>query len=129
MKGSGWGRNRWLFLLLAGMGVLLFLLGGLLGNRDGGEDGSRAFEEKAKALCLSVKGVEHAEVFLTLNDGGIREESVFGKKAASGGAVTVRGIAVVCTGGESAEIRETVTELLAAAFGVPSNRIRVAGGE
>ena len=34
MKGEGWGRNRWIFLLLAALGVLLFVLGGIMGGRE-----------------------------------------------------------------------------------------------
>ena len=39
----------------------------------------------------------------------------------------VRGIAVVCTGGDLPRIRETVTDLLSAAIGIPASKIQVAG--
>ena len=39
----------------------------------------------------------------------------------------VRGIAIVCTGGDLPRIRETVTDLLSAAIGIPASKIQVAG--
>ena len=37
----------------------------------------------------------------------------------------VRGVAVVCTNGDRADVKEKITTLLSAALGIPTNRIRV----
>jgi stage III sporulation protein AG len=39
----------------------------------------------------------------------------------------VRGVAVVCTGGKNAEVKNRVTELIAAALGISVNKIAVSG--
>ena len=128
MKGDGWGRNRWIFLLLCAMGAALFLLGGLFGARDGKKsDYAGYLEERARELCLSIDGVEEAAVFLTLDEA--KTASGMLGESKSDETPQVRGIAVVCTGGESSRIRATVTDLLSAALGIPSNRISVAGKE
>ncbi|MBQ3708733.1 MAG: hypothetical protein II889_12645 [Clostridia bacterium] len=128
MKLPRWDRNRWILLLLALMGAALLLLGGLLGRRDdaGVSDYAGYLETRARELCLSIEGVEEAEVFLTIEEAGAKEVGMFGEsgKRANPG---VRGIAVVCTGGDLPRVRATVTELLSAALAVPTNRIRVAG--
>ena len=89
----------------------------------------------------SIDGVDEAVVFLTLDCSSeyvYRDDGASDFLILSGGdgeeAVRlceiyprVRGIAVVCTGGELARIKETVTELLSAALGLPYNKIKVAG--
>ncbi|MBQ4066826.1 MAG: hypothetical protein IJD22_04175, partial [Clostridia bacterium] len=39
----------------------------------------------------------------------------------------VRGVAVVCTGGSNAEVKERVTMLIASALGISTNKIAVSG--
>ncbi len=137
-------------LLLGVAGVALILLSTLVGGGDserGTEYTDVGFytdylEGRIRELCMSIDGVESAVVFLTLD---CSSEYVYQEDGASdfliltGGdgeeAVKlceiyprVRGIAVVCTGGELPRIKETVTELLSAALGLPSNKIKVAGG-
>jgi stage III sporulation protein AG len=126
MKGAGWGRSRWIFLLLAAMGAALFLLGGLLGERDREKtDYAGYLEKRVRELCLSIDGVDEAAVFLTLDETETAS-GMFGESK-TGGTPSVRGIAVVCTGGEYRTVRATVTDLLSAALGVSANRISVAG--
>ena len=131
MKGGFWTRNRLILLFLALIGVLLLILGSFLGNR-GEEDADYAayLERRAREICRSIDGVEDAQVFLTLAEtvpvstGG----GWFSDGESGGGSLPeVRGVAVVCTGGNLPRIREAVTQLLSAAMGIPSNRIRVAG--
>lgn len=97
-------------------------------------------ETKISELCMSIAGIEKANVFLTLD---CSSEYVYGESSADylilkndsdEEAVMlreiypkVRGVAVVCTGGEFPRIRETVTEILAAAMGISTSKIRVAG--
>ena len=77
MKLPRWDRNRWILLLLALMGAALLLLGGLLGNRDGAASSDYAgyLETRARNLCLSIDGVEEAEVFLTPDEPAVRSVS------------------------------------------------------
>lgn len=98
-------------------------------------------EERISELCRSIAGVQDAVVFLTLD---CSSEYVYANEKVSDYLILsdkegeqavmlceiypqVRGVAVVCTGGDLPRIRETVTELLAASLGLPSNKIKVAG--
>ena len=136
-------------IALAVVGVALILLGGFAGGGEEKTDEYREagfytayLEERIASLCTSVDGVEEASVFLTLD---CSSEYIYGEDGASdyliltgaGGEEAVllqeiypkvRGVAVVCTGGDLPRIRETVTELLAAALDLPTHKIRVAGG-
>ena len=135
MKLPGWGRNGWILLLLAAMGILLFVLGGVLGKENRGTAGSDYagyLEDRVRELCMSIDGVREAHVFRTLCEDPEAKAAVSG--GMFGGEKTssvpaVRGIAVVCTGGDSPTLRETVTRLISAALGIPTNRIRVEGSE
>ena len=80
---------------------------------------------------LHIRGIttrREAEVFLTLDEPAVRSVSagMFGESAEVG-YPGVRGIAVVCTGGNLPRVRAAVTELLSAALAVPTSRVRVAG--
>ncbi len=104
-------------------------------------------EGRIEKLCLAVDGISHAEVLLTLD---CSSEYVYAKDEnastsaseyviISGGdgeeAVPVseiypriRGVAVVCTGGDSAAVQKKLTELLSAALGISANKIKIVGG-
>ncbi len=142
-------RKRLTAILLAIGGVLLILISTLFGGSEGAKTEEYTdvgfytdyLEERIRTLCMSIDGIDEAVVFLTLD---CSSEYVYQENGASdflilsGGdgeeAVKlceiyprVRGIAVVCTGGELPRIKETVTELLSAALGLSSNKIKVAG--
>ncbi len=101
-------------------------------------------EARVKHIISQVDGVSDVTVLLTL-DGG--SEFVYAENK-SGSVVdylvinngdgeepvlvreiyaAVRGIAVVCGGGDDAGIQRTVSELLSCAFDIPSSKISVAG--
>ena len=101
-------------------------------------------EEKIKNICERVDGVGNVYVMLTLdtseeyvyasdtekNDSFIKSEFV----TSDGDGVElyvvfpkVRGVAVVCNGGDSAVIRKTLTDLISCALGIPASNISVAG--
>ncbi len=106
-------------------------------------------EKRIASLCTSIAGVEEATVLLTLENGSEYVYARNGNNQPDGGqswdymilhggeeeeAVLmteiypkVRGVAVVCTGGDIPVIKQTVTELLSASLGIASHRIRVAG--
>lgn len=103
-------------------------------------------EKKIKALLSELDGVSDVSVLLTL-DGG--NELVYAENTASGAVdyliinssdgeepvlireiySSVREIAVVCKGGDSANTKRTITELLSSAFDLPYTKISVAGAE
>ncbi|MBQ4096901.1 MAG: hypothetical protein IJC62_01940 [Clostridia bacterium] len=141
------GKKLVLFLIAAG-GVVLLLISGFFGGEEKKSEEytdvgfyTEYLEGRIRELCESIDGVEEAVVFLTLDCSSeyvYRDDGASDFLILSGGdgeeAVKlceiyprVRGIAVVCTGGELARIKETVTELLSAALGLPTNKIKVAG--
>ena len=140
--------KKLLLISIAAGGVLLLLISGLF---TGGEPETEEYtdvgfyteylEERICEIIESIDGVDEAVVFLTLDCSSeyvYRDDGASDFLILSGGdgeeAVRlceiyprVRGIAVVCTGGELARIKESVTELLSAALGLPYNKIKVAG--
>lgn len=109
---------------------------------------SEELEGKIKNMCESVSGVKNVSVMLTLDTS---EEYVYAKDSeqsdtysksqyvtvnSGDGTVElyvicpkVRGVAVVCSGGEKATVKQTLTELISSALGIPSSRVSVAGGK
>lgn len=137
--------NRIIMIAAAAAGVMLLIFGGFVGTDDREQSNTYTdvgfyteyLEERIKKLCLSVDGITEAEVFLTVD---CSSEYIYGEGGdyliLSGGEEAVmlceiyprvRGIAVVCTGGSRAAVRETVTRLLSAALDLPSSKIEVAG--
>ena len=107
-------------------------------------------EKRIKELCRSCDGVGDVHVLLTLDSGSeyVYASDVEQRQEDSGASVTreyllvstsdgdepvkvteiypkIRGVAVVCSGGDRADVREKITSLLSAALGIPTNRIRV----
>lgn len=138
-------KTKAVMLILAAAGILLLILGSIGPKQTDPEAGDVQFyteylEKRLTKLCLAVDGIDEAAVFLTLDcsseyvysssasdvlilTGGDGEEAVLLKEIYP----RVRGVAVVCSGGDLPGIRKTVTELLAAALDLPSHRIKVAG--
>ncbi len=141
-------------LALAAIGAFLLIAGGGTFNERAevtDEDTSysvRYYTEEMEAriedLCRQVKGVSEVHVLLTLegtseyvyaeNTSGSARDYVIIEKDGGGEPVKIqeiypkiRGVAVVCTRGGDSEMQRTITELLSAALGIPSSRIRVAG--
>lgn len=107
---------------------------------------TEALEKRIEDLCRCSAGISDVSVLLTLESGseyvyaanteqsegtGTREYLILtGEKGGEPVRVTeicpkVRGVAVVCTNGDRADVKEKITTLLSAALGIPSNRIRV----
>lgn len=138
-------------LLLALCGILLIVFSGRIGKSSAQTETQEYtdvsfytsyLENRISELCRSVEGITEAVVFLTLD---CSSEYVYSEDSASDFLILsgsdgeqavmlyeiyprVRGVAVVCTGGDLPRIRETVTELLSASLDLPSNKIKVAGG-
>ena len=105
-------------------------------------------ERRMEDICAQVAGVGSVDVIVTL-EGGFQYVYACDVKTTSGGQTTtyvtvgsgddeslvylserapaIVGIGVVCTGGMDATVKREVTNLLAAAFGVGSNKIYVTG--
>ncbi len=109
---------------------------------------SAILEEKIKSLILRIDGIEEAAVLLTMDGSSefvyAQNTSVSGDGRTGdylvvqedGGEKTVlvseiypqiRGVAIVCTGGDNVQIQKKVIELLSASLGISSGRITVAG--
>lgn len=107
---------------------------------------SSELEERIEELCESVDGVDKAHVMLTLDTS---EEYVFAKDTETSSSGTksqyvltstgegielyviapkVRGVAVVCTGGDKATVQKTLSELISASLGISVSKISIAGG-
>ena len=96
-------------------------------------------------LCAQVKGASNVSVLLTLEAGSEyvyaqnseisgtdrqKSEYVISSSSGSPNGLLVKenypkicGIAVVCTGGDNIGVKKEITDLLSAAFNLPSNRI------
>ena len=105
-------------------------------------------EARMEGICARVAGVGAVDVIVTL-EGGCEYVYATDKKTTVGGESTsyitvgsgdneslvyitertpaIVGIGVVCTGGMDPAVRQEVTALLSAAFGVGTNRIYVTG--
>lgn len=151
-------RKKNILFVGVAIGVLLLLIGTIVTGKPQTHEEefsvsyyTEEMEEKIKKLCESVKGVSNVHVLLTLDSGSEyvyaqnTEKSVSGSFASDYLIITkngeessvlleeifprIRGVAVVCHGGDSAAVRKTLTDLLSAALGIPGGNIRVAGGE
>ena len=142
LRGKGW------LLLLALAGVLLLVFGGA----DGGtaakqsetdllaatEEYRLSLEKELTDLCASVRGVGRVELTLTLDGSAY---AVYATDPVSGGEkyVTVggapvllsheypavRGVALVCDGGDDPAAVSELTALLSAALNIGCNRIYI----
>lgn len=108
-------------------------------------------EGRIKKLCLAIDGIDNADVLVTLECGSeyVYADNVNTKSRGDGSydlssdyliiddgngtsPVTVteiypriRGVAVVCSGGDSVSVQKKLTELLSAALGIGANKIKI----
>ena len=126
-------------ILFAGAAlVLLIALGGLFGG-SGGRDETGVFsqaelteyehglEKRLEEILSGIDGVGEAKVMVTLDTS---ERTEYGKNADMLISVTapkVRGVIVVCDGGDSVAVKEKVMSAVSGVFGINSLHISVAG--
>ncbi len=82
-------------------------------------------EKKLTGIIEEIEGTSDIHVMITLEK---TEESIYGGKSSDISATvtpTVRGVTVVCKGGENAVIREKVLEAVCKALGVSAARVCV----
>lgn len=153
------GKNKiWMLSLGFIIGILLIIWGSASAEKEEqiqpsdepGEEKyySEILEEKLTAFLESVNGIDSVEVLVTVDGGS--EYKYAGKGGGEGYASDylvinngeneepvvvqeiypkIRGVAVVCTGGNSSAVKEQVTSLLSTALGISSNKIEVAGND
>ncbi len=144
LKGKG------LLLILAALGILLLVFGGMdtTGQKtlpDVGEqtEAYRAtLEKELTALCKQVEGVGEVRLMVTLSGS---EKAVYAQDSKQNGTTdyvvssgeglllyreypAVLGVAVVCTGGGSPTVERELTDLLTALLGIGANRISISKG-
>lgn len=132
-------KGKWTLVLLGVLGLLLLLLGGTPAREEtettaDSEDYRLALTEEVAALCREVRGVGEVRVLLTLEAGesSLWAENESGYVTAGGEGLLIEsrpprvaGVAVVCTGGGDAAVREELCELLSAALGIGRHRVRI----
>ena len=152
MKTKG---RLWLLLGGAMLGVLLLLFGGMGSTAKEEVDAPDAMiervselqnyeaqlEKELEAICEAVSGVGETEVMVTFESGytvqyqkngdndpatvgtGSNEEALFHTLVPP----EVAGVGIVCRGGNSPTVKETLTELISTTLGIPSNRVYITG--
>ena len=151
MKTKG---RLWILLGGALLGIALLLFGGMSTEREIEEkpDTLTAREEELaryeariekelEALLESVGGVGDVLVMITFESGytvryakdgegdpvtvgtGSSEEALFATVVPP----PIAGVGIVCRGGNIPAVRETLTELISTALGIPSNRVYITG--
>lgn len=105
------------------------------------EDYCTDLEKQIGKLCDAVDGVGGVEVMVTLGSGYRTVYTIDsdGDPATVGSGSgqqalyeticppTVTGVSVVCNGGDRADVRHTLTDLISTALGISSSRVCVAG--
>lgn len=140
-------KGKWAVCILALLGILLLLFGGRLGadtkntaSLDNGyqrssEEYRVKLEESITEICKKVSGDLSPTVMITLESG---EEYVYAKRddgsyiVSSGKGILicrmtprVKGVAIVCRGGDEPQIKSRVTELVCALLGIGANKVSV----
>lgn len=109
----------------------------------------RRLEEKVRLICEKVSGVSDVSAMVTVETVfenifaenvqiKISENSQETRKEFAGSSESpirigergarVRGVAVVCRGGDDPSIKLALTEMLSAVFGIPTSSVSVIGG-
>lgn len=109
VKSLGGAKNAGIMALFLALGIALTLFGGegsgiISSESRGGE------EKKIERLCERV--CPDADVYVTVNTNSVGD---------------VTGIAVVCSGGNSAGVKLTICEMLSTLYSIPSSQIYVTG--
>lgn len=93
------------------------------------EEYEHTLEQRLSDILSDIDGVGEAKVMVTLDTSGHTE---FGKNADMLISVTapeVRGVIVVCDGGDSVAVKEKVIDAVSGVFGINTLRISVAGSK
>ena len=138
-----------------GVALLLFSGGGAEKDTENDDYSSvisytEKLEDRVRELCMSVDGIDEVSVLLTLDSGSelvyadnVRDESRDGTRSYASDYIIIekddgtspvvtceiypkiRGVAVVCNGGDRPAVQKKLTELLSAALGISAGKIRI----
>ncbi len=104
------GGRLWLAVVAMSLGIILLIIATLSGDDSKSQDDSpMSLEAKLTRLCERVDGVSEATVVVSLD----------GERLC--------GVGIVCIGGDDPRIRRELTELIAVACDLGSNKIFVTG--
>lgn len=146
--------NKYFFLLLIGLfvGALMLFWGGTDGKQSEADrlnederydmiEYCSYLEDKVKNLCENVSGVSDVRSIVTLAGGFENQYAKDSKLLTVGSGVNqvpvtvqklfpeIKGIGIVCTGGNDPVVQKEISSLLCAAFDVPLTRIYVTGSD
>lgn len=123
-----------LILVLGIAVILLIAISGIGGNKSGTADSAslselsqyeKKLEERLSDILSEIEGVGKLKVMVTLDTS---EESEYGRSKdmlLSVKAPSVRGVIVVCDGGNNIIVKEKVTSAVSGVFGISTTRISV----
>lgn len=136
------------------VGIVLILFGTAEQSSAGQEHSeytdTKLLETRVKTLCEQVYGVSDVTVMITMdtfgeqlyafnaqqNSDGNNRNSRLEYVTTSGGLVPtgelmprIRGVAVVCRGGDDPTVRLTLTEMLCALFSISSDSVSIVGSK
>lgn len=116
-------RRRGLLLpaVIVLLSVVLLAVGlSSVGAQDADDGSSAQTDEQSRfeQMCSLIDGVGRCRVMMTYTE---ERASYYSSEKVK----CVAGIAVLCDGGDSAEVRKRITELAVALYGIGANRVRV----
>lgn len=115
--------------LILVLGVALLLLASGSGKTETKESETdlsaygAALEARLETLCAQVDGVGRTEVMVTFESGATAEYR--GGTQIASHPPQVQGVTVLCDGGNSAEVRAALSEMLSALLGIGASHICV----
>ena len=128
---SSLGKHKFIMIALLAVGAALIIIASASskGENSSQSDGARgeyerSLEARLTALCLSVEGIEEATVLVTADTSNDQSRAQYYSSPSA--EPTVRGVAAVVTNGDDPVIKKTLTELISASLGLPTNRVSVA---
>ena len=120
-----------LILLLVSIGLMLIAISSI---DSGGEVDSsnlseykEALEKRLEKLCSEVDGVGRCTVMVTFSRG--EENTYKGSQLTESKPPRVLGVTVVCDGGDSAQVKARLSQMLCALFDIGANRVAVLPSE
>lgn len=127
-------------ILIAGAALILLIAFGGIFSGSGKTAGDTAaaavtlaeqesvLEKRLSEILTEIDGVGEVHVMVTLGTSGQKQYGRNADMLLSVTAPEVRGVIVVCGGGDRADVREKVVNAVTGVFGINSLRVSVAAG-
>ncbi len=116
-----------LILILVSLGLMLIAISSI---DSGGEadpsdlsEYKEALEKRLEKLCSEVDGVGKCTVMVTFSRG--EENTYKGSQLTETKPPQVLGVTVVCDGGDSAQVKARLSQMLCALFDIGANRVAI----